>query len=68
MCGAPRASTAIQHDPQLKAYYIRKREEGKPAMVVINAVRAKLIDRIFATIKRGTEYVMFKQYETAAQI
>ena len=35
-------------------------------MVIINAVRAKLINRVFATINRGTEYVVFKQYGPAA--
>jgi len=35
-------------------------------MGVINVVRAKLINRMFATINRGTEYVVFKQYGEAA--
>lgn len=35
-------------------------------MVVINAIRAKLINRVFATINRGTEYVVLRQYEQAA--
>jgi transposase len=50
----------------MKTYYLRKTKEGKPNMVVINAVRAKLINRIFATINRGTEYVVLKQYGKAA--
>lgn len=60
------ASTAIQFDEEIKNYYHRKIIEGKPKMVVINAVRAKLINRIFATINRGTEYVVLKQYGNAA--
>lgn len=60
------AATAIQFDGELKAYYQRKVKEGKPRMVVINAVRAKLINRVFATINRGTEYVILKQYGQAA--
>ena len=60
------ASTAIQHDQQLKAYFIRKTQEGKPKLVALNAVRAKLINRVFATINRGTEYVVLKQYPKAA--
>jgi len=60
------AATAIQFDEELKAYFHRKVAEGKPKMVVINAVRAKLINRVFATINRGTEYVVFKQYGQAA--
>lgn len=60
------AATAIQFDEELKNYYQRKLREGKPKMVVLNAVRAKLIGRVFATINRGTEYVVFRQYEKAA--
>lgn len=60
------AATAIQFDEELKAYFHRKVAQGKPKMVVINAVRAKLINRVFATINRGTEYVVFKQYGKAA--
>lgn len=60
------ASTAIQFDEEIKNYYQRKIGEGKPKMVVINAVRAKLINRIFATINRGTDYVVLRQYGQAA--
>lgn len=60
------AASAIQSDEELKAYFHRKVAEGKPKMVVINAVRAKLINRIFATINRGTEYVVLRQYGQAA--
>ena len=60
------ASSAIQHDEEIRAYYQRKIAEGKPKMVVVNAVRAKLINRAFATIRRGTEYVVMKQYGKAA--
>lgn len=60
------ASSAIQHDEEIRCYYQRKINEGKPKMVVVNAVRAKLINRAFATIKRGTEYVRLKQYQQVA--
>lgn len=60
------AATATQFDEELKNYYQRKLKEGKPKMVVINAIRAKLINRVFATINRGTEYVVLKQYGQAA--
>lgn len=60
------ASTAIQHDEELRAYYLRKTKEGKADMVALNAVRAKLINRMFATVNTGTEYVVFKQYGQAA--
>ncbi|MEM6846426.1 MAG: IS110 family transposase [Bacteroidota bacterium] len=60
------AATAIQFDEELKIYFHRKVAEGKPKMVVINAIRAKLINRVFATINRGTEYVVLRQYGKAA--
>ena len=60
------AATAVQHDPQLKAYYQKKRAEGKERLVVLNAVKAKLINRVFATISRGTPYVPIAQYGQAA--
>jgi len=51
------AITAIQHDPQIKAYYHRKIGEGKHHMSVINAVANKLVLRIFAVAKRETLFV-----------
>lgn len=51
------AITAVQHDPQLKAYYNRKMEQGKHYMSVINAVANKLVLRIFAVVKRDTFFV-----------
>lgn len=49
--------TAMVWDPQLKAYYKRKTGEGKHKASVINAIRAKIIARCFAVIKRGTPFV-----------
>jgi transposase len=60
------ATAAIQHDPELKAYYQRKLKEGKAKLAVLNAVKAKLINRVFATVNRGTAYVVMKQYGQAA--
>jgi len=56
------AINAIRHDRELKAYYQRKVKEGKNKMSVINAVRNKLIARVFATINRGTPFVQFANY------
>lgn len=52
------AISAIQHDPELKAKYEQKVKEGKAKMCVINIIRAKLLERIFAVIKRQTPYVL----------
>ena len=60
------ASAAVQHDPELKAYYQRKVKQGKAKLSALNAVRAKLVNRVFATVNRGSEYVVIKQYEQAA--
>lgn len=51
------AITAISWDPQMKAYYQRKIAEGKHKASVINAVRAKIIARAFAVIRRQTPFV-----------
>ncbi|WP_252589846.1 transposase, partial [Solitalea agri] len=38
---------AVRNDPELKKYYERKQAEGKNAMSVLNAIRFKLICRVF---------------------
>ena len=55
------ARAAMMHDPELKAYYNRKRAEGKDHGTVMNALKFKLITRAFAVIKRGTPYVKLKK-------
>jgi transposase len=50
------AISAIQHDPELKIKYQQKVKEGKAKMSAINIIRAKLIERIFAVIKRQSPY------------
>lgn len=56
------AISAIQHDKQLKCYYQKRVEEGKPKMLVLNIIRNKLVARIFATVKRGTPFVELNQF------
>tara|TARA_R100001015_G_C4598478_1_gene153562 strand:- start:30 stop:1019 length:990 start_codon:yes stop_codon:yes gene_type:complete len=51
------ANSAAIHDPQLRHYYTRKKEEGKAHQTIINAVACKLVYRAFATIKRQSPYV-----------
>lgn len=50
------AMSAIQNDPEMKAYFERKVREGKNKMSVINAVRNKLIHRVFAVIRDERNY------------
>jgi transposase len=54
------AISAVQHDQELKAKYEQKLNEGKPKMSVINMIRFKLIERIFAVIKRQSPYILSK--------
>ncbi len=51
------AMIAIQCDPEIRNYYQRKVAEGKNKMLVINAVRNKLVHRITAVVKRQTPFV-----------
>lgn len=56
------AGSAIQSDPELKAYYKRRIEAGKSRMSTLNIIRNKLINRVFAVVKRGTPYVPLHQF------
>jgi len=58
-------ASAIQHDPEIKQYYHRKLEEGKHKMVVMNAIKNKLVSRVFAVVKRGTPFVPLHQHLAA---
>lgn len=50
------AMSVISRDPELRDYYQRKIAQGKNKMLVINAVRNKIIHRLCAVIKRGYGY------------
>jgi transposase len=52
------AICAVKHDPELKAKYAQKINEGKAKMSVLNMIRFKLIERMFAVIKRQSPYVL----------
>lgn len=54
------ARSAVQNDPELQIYYNRKKEEGKEHGVIMNAVKFKLITRVFAVVNRGTPYVKMR--------
>lgn len=56
------AISAIQHDSELKLYYQKRVEEGKPKMVVLNIIRNKIVSRVFATVNRGTPYVELNKF------
>jgi transposase len=50
------AMSAVRLDNDLRKYYIRKVDEGKNKMSVLNAVRNKIIHRVFAVIKNQIHY------------
>lgn len=51
------AMNAIRNNIEMKKYYERKVAEGKNKLSVINAVRNKLLQRIFSVVNRKTPYV-----------
>lgn len=51
------AQSAVNHDKELRAYFLRKVAEGKHEGVVLNAIKFKIIARVFAVVKRKTPWV-----------
>jgi transposase len=56
------ALNAKRADKEMGAYYERKLKEGKNAMLVMNAVRCKVLARIFATVQRQTPYINLQKF------
>jgi transposase len=52
------AFSAAQHDPQLRAFYERKRAEGKAHGTAVGAVSRKLLHRIYVVLKEQRPYVI----------
>jgi transposase len=50
------AMSAIRLNNDLRQYYLRKVAEGKNKMSVLNAIRNKIVHRIFAVIKNQIPY------------
>ncbi len=55
------ASIAQRHDKELKAYYEKKRAEGKRYKEATVAVARKLLSRVYAVLKRQSPYVKEKE-------
>jgi transposase len=51
------AMSAIQWNDELKQYYERKILEGKNKMSVINAVKNKLVQRVYAVVRDDRKFV-----------
>jgi transposase len=50
------ATMAIMHDSELRAYYDRKRQEGKSHGTALGAICRKLITRIYIVLKENRPY------------
>jgi len=59
------ANSASKFDPQLRAYYNRKKAEGKEHKLIINSISCKLVNRVFAVIKRQTPYTSIYEHNFA---
>lgn len=56
------ANSAYKWDPELKNYYARKINEGKDHKLVINSISCKLVNRVFAVVKRQSPFInIYKQ-------
>lgn len=51
------ATTSIICNPEMRAYFEKRKAEGKNGMSTINIIRNKILARIFAVVNRGTPYV-----------
>ena len=51
------AKAAVGHDPEIKAYYQKRELQGKHHMSIMNAVRFKLVLRMFAVVNKQQVYV-----------
>jgi transposase len=51
------ALTSIKNHKEFKDYYERKKQEGKHAMSILNAIKNKLVLRAFAVVKNERAYV-----------
>lgn len=50
------ANRARQHDPRLRAFYEKKRREGKPHRVAVTAVAGKLCHVVYAVMRDREPY------------
>ncbi len=53
---------AVRFDHEIRGYYDRKVADGKHKLSVVNAVKNKMISRVFAVVKRGTPYVILANH------
>lgn len=51
------ARTVVAHYPEFREYYLRKVDEGKAKMLVLNNIENKLINIIWAVIQKNRAYI-----------
>ena len=51
------ALTAIKYYPEFRQYFERKKAEGKNGMLILNAIRNKLVLRVVAVVNKQQSYV-----------
>lgn len=59
------ALSAKRYDPEIKYYFERKVNEGKNKMLVLNAIRCKVISRAFAVIHRNSAFANLNKFAAA---
>lgn len=60
------ALSAKRNDPEIKNYFERKVSEGKNKMLVLNAIRCKVVSRAFAVIQRNSPFVNLNKFAKAS--
>ncbi len=55
------AVNMLKRDTEYRRYYQRKLKEGKPHMVILNAIRNKLLSRMFSVVRRNSPYVVLQR-------
>lgn len=56
------ALAASRTNSDLREYYLRKIEQGKHKMAVLNAMRNKIVHRVFALVRNDTMYLKNYQF------
>jgi len=51
---------AVRYDPQIKRYKQAKLNEGKAKGIIVNNIKNKLLQRVFAVVKRQSPYVILQ--------
>jgi len=52
------AVSSVRHNPEMKRYFVRKVGEGKNKMLVINAIRNKIVGRVISCVSNNRAYTL----------